>query len=142
MAITQCAPTAFKTELMKGSHNLNTAGNTFKIAMYLSSATLNESTTVYTSTGEVSGTAYVAGGNTLTGQVVSSSGTTSFVDFSDTTWSLSTIANARGAMIYNSTSANKAVCILDFGADKSSVGSDFVIQFPSADANNAIIRLV
>jgi len=142
MAITQCATVGFKTELMKGTHNLNTAGNTFKIALYLSSAVLDETVTAYTATGEASGAVYVAGGNTLAGQVVTSSGSTAYVDFTDSTWAASTIANARGAMIYNSTSANKSVCILDFGADKSSSGSDFVVQFPSADASNAIIRLL
>ena len=140
MAITQCVPTSFKAELVSGTHNFAVAGDTFKIALYTSSATLDATTTAYTSTNEVVGTGYTAGGNTLTGQLVNTSGTTAYVDFADSTWAASTIT-ARGAMIYNSTDANKVVCILDFGVDKSSSASSFVITFPSADATNAILRI-
>lgn len=140
MAITQCVPTAFKNEIMIGTHNLGAAGDTIKIALYTSSATLDATTTAYTATNEVSGTGYVAGGNTLSGQVVTTSGTTAYLDFSDTTWAGSTIT-ARGAMIYNSSKSNKAIAILDFGSDKSSSASSFVITFPSADATNAILRI-
>ena len=140
MAITQCATTSFKREMVQAIHNLAAAGDTIKIALYTSSATLDATTTAYTATNEVTGTGYVAGGNTLSGQVVNTSGTTAYVDFSDTTWAASTIT-ARGAMIYNSSKANRSIIILDFGSDKSSSASSFVITFPSADASNAIIRI-
>jgi len=140
MAITQCATTSFKSEMVQAIHNLAAAGDTIKIALYTSSATLDATTTVYTATNEVTGTNYTAGGNTLSGQVVNTSGTTAYVDFSDTTWAASTIT-ARGAMIYNSSKANRSIIILDFGSDKSSSASSFVITFPSADASNAIIRI-
>lgn len=140
MAITQCATTSFKQEMVQAIHNLAAAGDTIKIALYTSSATLNETTTAYTATNEVVGAGYVAGGNTLAGQVVTTSGTTAYVDFTDSTWAASTIT-ARGAMIYNSSKANRSIIILDFGADKSSSASSFVITFPSADATNAIIRI-
>lgn len=140
MAITQCIPTSFKTELASGTHNLAAAGDVIKCALYTSSATLDATTTAYTTSNEVVGTAYVAGGNTLSGQIVTSSGTTAYLDFADTTWAGSTIT-ARGAMIYNSSKSNKVICILDFGSDKSSSASSFIIQFPSADATNAIIRI-
>ena len=114
--------------------------------MYTSSATLAASTTAYATTNEVSatGTGYTAGGNTLTNVDPTTSGTTALTDFADTTWSSASIT-ARGALIYNSSttagSANRAVCALDFGADKTSTSGDFVIQFPAADASNAIIRI-
>jgi hypothetical protein len=143
MAITQAVATSFKVELMTGTHNFTTStGNVFKIAMYLSTATLGATTTVYTTSGEVTGTAYVAGGNTLTNVTPTNpSGTTAITDFADSTWSASTIANARGALIYNSTNGNKAVVVLDFGSDKSSSAGDFTVQFPVADVSNAIIRI-
>ena len=126
--------------MVQATHNLAAAGDTIKIALYTSSATLDVTTTAYTVTNEVVGAGYVAGGNTLAGQVVTTSGTTAYVDFSDSTWAASTIT-ARGAMIYNSSKANRSIIILDFGADKSSSVSSFVITFPSADATNAIIRI-
>ena len=143
MAITQAMCTSFKKELLEATHNFKTSGsggNTFKIALYTSSATLDASTTAYATTNETTGTAYTAGGNTLVNITPTSSGTTAFCDFSDTTWSASTVT-ARGALIYNSTNSNKAVAVLDFGADKSSTSGDFTIQFPTADATNAIIRI-
>ena len=141
MAITQAMATSFKKELLEAVHNFkNSGGDTFKIALYTSSATLSAATTAYSATNEVSGTNYTAEGNTLTRVDPSSSGTTGFTDFADTTWSSATIT-ARGALIYNSTDSNKAVAVLDFGADKSSSGGDFTITFPAADASNAIIRL-
>ena len=149
MAITQAMTTSFKVELLQGVHNFfsgsgggsaNT-GATFKIALYTSSATINATTTVFTTTNEASGTAYVSGGNTLVNVTPTNpSGTTAITDFGDTTWSTSTIT-ARGAMIYNSTQSNKSVAVLDFGGDKSSSAGDFTIQFPTADASNAIIRI-
>ena len=142
MAITQAMCTSFKKELMEAKHNfLLSGGDTFKIALYTSSATLSAATTAYSATNEVSGTNYSAAGNTLTRIDPSSSGTTAFTDFADTTWASSTIT-ARGAVIYNdSASGDPSVIVLDFGADKSSSAGDFKIVFPVADASNAIIRI-
>jgi hypothetical protein len=141
MAISQAMCTSFKVELLQGVHNFTAStGDTFKIALYTSSATLGASTTAYTTSNEVVGTGYTAGGNTLTNVTPTSSGTTAFTDFADTTWSTATIT-ARGALIYNSTDSNKAVCVLDFGSDKTSTAGDFQIVFPTADATNAIIRI-
>ena len=155
MAITQAMCTSFKQELLQGIHNFTTgsgggtttttgSGNTFKVALYTSSATMSASTTAYATTNEVSGTAYTAGGNTLTNVTPTTSSTTALVDFADSTWSSSTIT-ARGALIYNSStaagSANRAVLVLDFGSDKSSSSGDFTITFPTADASSAIIRI-
>lgn len=141
MAISQAMCTSFKQELLTGTHNFtNGTGDTFKIALFTSSATLGAATTAYSTSNEVSGTGYTAGGNTLTNVTPSSSGTTAFTDFADTTWSSATIT-ARGALIYNSTDSNKAVVVLDFGSDKTSTNGDFTIQFPTADASNAIIRI-
>lgn len=141
MAITQAMCTSFKVELLQGVHDFtNTTGNVFKIALYTSSATLDATTTAYSATNEVSGTGYTAGGNTLTNVTPTSSGTTAFTDFADTTWSNSTIT-ARGALIYNSTQSDKAVCVLDFGTDKTSTSGSFTIVFPAATASDAIIRI-
>lgn len=134
--------TSFKKELLEAVHNFkNSGGSTFKIALYTNSASFDATTTAYTTSNEVSGTGYSAGGNTLTRVDPTSSGTTAFTDFADTTWSSSTIT-ARGAMIYNdSASGNPAVVILDFGSDKTSTNGDFTVVFPTADASNAIIRI-
>ena len=142
MAITQAMCTSFKKEILEAKHNfLNSGGNTFKIPLYTSSASLGAATTAYTTSAETSGTNYTAKGNTLTRIDPSASGTTALTDFADTTWSSSTIT-ARGAMIFNEdTSGDTSVLILDFGSDKSSSSGDFVIQFPAADASNAIIRI-
>ena len=142
MAITQAMCTSFKKEILAAKHNfLNSGGDTFKIPLYTSSASLGASTTAYTTSNETSGTNYTAKGNTLTRVDPSTSGTTALTDFADTTWSSSTIT-ARGAMIFNEdTSGDTSVLILDFGSDKSSSSGDFVIQFPAADASNAIIRI-
>jgi hypothetical protein len=146
MAITTAMCTSFKKELLEGKHDFNaTGGDTFKIALYTSSATLGASTTDYSSSNEVTGTGYSAGGNSLTCIDPTTSGTTAFADFADTTWSSATIT-ANGALIYNSTTdggtgTTNAVCALAFGGDKTSTNGDFVIQFPAADASNAIIRL-
>ena len=142
MALTQAMCTSFKKELMEAKHNfLLSGGNTFKIALYTSSATLSAATTAYSATNEVSGTNYTAKGNTLTRIDPSSSGTTGFTDFADTTWASSTIT-ARGAVIYNDTaSGDPSVIVLNFGADKSSSAGDFTITFPTADASDAIIRI-
>jgi hypothetical protein len=139
MAISQAMCTSFKVELLGGTHDLDT--DTIKIALYTSSATLGSSTTTYSSTNEVaSGSGYTTGGNTLAGASITSSGTTAFVDFTDTTWTSASFT-ARGALIYNSSKSNKAIAVLDFGADKTSTNGDFVVQFPTADASNAIIRI-
>jgi len=134
--------TSFKKEILEAVHNFkNSGGDTFKIALYTNSASFNAATTAYTTSNEVSGTGYSAGGNTLTRVDPTTSGTTAFTDFADTTWSSSTIT-ARGAMIYNDTAAgNPAVVILDFGSDKTSTNGDFTVVFPTADASNAIIRI-
>lgn len=134
--------TSFKVEILKGVHNFtNATGDTFKIALYTSSATLDASTTAYSATNEVSGTGYTAGGNTLTNVTPTSSGTTAYLDFADTTWSSATIT-ARGALIYNSSAAgNPAVAVLDFGADKTSTAGDFTVIFPTANASDAIVRI-
>ena len=141
MAITQAMCTSFKKEILEGVHNfLLSGGDTFKIALFTSSATLSATTTAYSATNEVSGAGYSAGGNTLTRIDPATSGTTAFTDFANTTWSSATIT-ARGAVIYNSTDSDKAVAVLDFGSDKSSSTGDFTIQFPTADASSAIIRI-
>lgn len=141
MAISQAMCTSFKVELLTATHDFtNSTGDTFKIALYTSSATLDASTTAYSATNEVSGSGYTAGGNTLTNVTPTSSGTTAFTDFADTTWSTATIT-ANGALIYNSSKSNKAVAVLAFGGDKTSTAGDFTIVMPTADASNAIIRL-
>jgi|TARA_R110002012_G_scaffold299831_2_gene499151 hypothetical protein len=142
MAISQAMCTSFKQELLEGIHNFkNSGGDTFKIALYTSSASLGAGTTAYTTSNEVAnGNGYTTGGNTLTRVDPSSSGTTALTDFANSTWSASTIT-ARGALIYNDTDSDKAVAVLDFGADKVSSGGDFTVSFPAADASNAIIRI-
>ena len=141
MAITQAMCTSFKQELLVGTHNFtNSSGNSFKLALYTSSASLGAGTTAYTSSNEASGTNYSATGAALTNVTPTTSGTTAFCDFSDLTFSNVTIT-ARGALIYNDTQSDKAVCVLDFGGDKTATAGDFTIQFPTADASNAIIRI-
>jgi hypothetical protein len=155
MAITQAMTTSFKQEILQGIHNFTSGsgggtttttgtGNVFKIALYTSSATLSAATTAYSTSNEVSGTNYIAGGNTLTNVTPTTSSTTALTDFADTTWSSSTIT-ARGALIYNSSTtagaADRAIVVLDFGADKTSTSGDFTIQFPAAGASTAIIRI-
>lgn len=148
MAITQAMCTSFKVDLLNGIHafgttvaRAGTTADTMYMALYTSSATLDDTTTAYSATNEVSGTGYVAGGQALSvSQVPTSSSTTAFLSFSDETWTSSTIT-ARGALIYNSTQSNKSVAVLDFGADKTSTAGDFTVVFPTADASNAIIRI-
>ena len=148
MAITQAMATSFKVEILDSIHNFgvgviraSTAADTFKIALYTSSATLDATTTAYTTSNEVVGTGYTAGGNTLAISVVPvSSGTTAYLSFTNSSWTTATIT-ARGAMIYNSTQSNKCVAVLDFGSDKTSTAGTFTIVFPTADATNAIIRI-
>tara|TARA_R110000751_G_scaffold102185_1_gene196677 strand:- start:553 stop:984 length:432 start_codon:yes stop_codon:yes gene_type:complete len=142
MAITQAMATSFKKELLEAKHNfLNSGGSTFNLALYTSSASLGAATTAYTTTAEVSGTNYTAKGAALTRVDPSTSGTTAFTDFADLTFSNATVT-ANGAMIFNdSASGDPSVCILAFGGDKTSTAGDFTIQFPAADASNAIIRI-
>jgi len=156
MPITQAMCTSFKAELMLAVHDFRvTGGDTFKLALYTSSATIDANTTAYTATNEVTGTGYTAGGGTLTRSGVgttniSTTAGTGFTDFADLTFSTSTIT-ARGALIYNNTPSaannaggtltNAAVAALDFGSDKTSTAGDFTIVFPTFDATNAIIRI-
>ena len=138
MAITQARCSSFKQQILLGEHDLDT--DVIKLALYTSAATLSAATTAYSTSDEVVGTGYTAGGNTLTGATVSLTGTTAFADFADTTWSTATIT-ARGALIYNSSKSNKAIAVLDFGADKTSTAGDFTVQFPTNDASSAVIRV-
>jgi hypothetical protein len=141
MAITQAMCTSFKVELIQGMHNFNASGgDSFKIALYTSAATLGAGTTAYSAPNEVSGTGYTAGGNALTRVDPTSAGTTAFTDFADTPWSGASFT-ARGALIYNATDGNRAVCVLDFGSDKTVSDGTFTIQFPTPDASSAIIRI-
>ena len=146
MAITQAMCTSFKQELLEAGHNFkNSGGHTFKIALFTSSASLDASTTGYSTSNEVSGTGYSAGGGTLTRVDPTTSGTTAFTDFADLTFSTATIT-ANGALIYNTTTGGgsgtvDSVIVLAFGGDKTSTAGDFTIQFPTADASNAIIRI-
>jgi len=143
MAITQAMCTSFKQEILQGVHDFtNGTGDTFKLALYTSSATLSAATTAYSATNEVSNSGtYSAGGGALTNVTPSTSGTTAFTDFADISFTSATIT-ARGALIYNDTAAgDPAVAVLDFGSDKTSTSGTFTIQFPTADASNAIIRI-
>lgn len=142
MAITTAMASSFKRQLLEAVHNfLSSGGDTFKAALYVAAATLDASTTAYSGTNEVAATGgYTAGGATLTRVNPALSGTTAYTDFADVTYAASTIT-ARGMLIYNSTDSNAAVSSHDFGSDKSSSGGDFVLQFPTADASNAILRI-
>lgn len=159
MAITQALCTSFRAETLLGVHDFRPTGDsgacTFKIALYSSSATLSANTTAYTTSGEITGTNYTAGGATLTNLGVTATNTNAstgvgFLDFSDAVWYTATIT-ARGAVIYNSTPkansnanttlTNAAVCVLDFGSDKLTVAGDFTVKFPTADGTSAIIRI-
>jgi hypothetical protein len=147
MTIAQTATTNFKVELPQGIHNFGpTAPDTYKLALYTAAANLDASTAVYTSAGEVVGAGYTAGGNTLVISVTPVAANnlagvpTSFWSFANTSWSGATFT-ARGALIYNSTEGNKAVAVLDFGADKTVNNDTFQVIFPTPDANSAIVRI-
>lgn len=150
MAIAQTLTTSFLKELFLGVHDFRTSGgDTFKIALYSSSATLNADTTAYTSTGEISGTNYTAGGATLTNAGVSSSDGVAYVTFNNPTWASASFT-ARGALIYNTTPSangvsgaltNPSVCVLDFGSDKTVTARTFTVTIPSATSSTALIRL-
>lgn len=140
MPIAQTATNSFVAESWQGTHNFGPSGaDTFKIALYTGNATLNADTTAYSATNEVSGTGYVAGGNTLTinsNPTASSDG--AFVSFANSVWTGT--FTARGALIYNATKSNKAVAVLDFGADKTAV-TGLTVQFPTPGATTAVLRI-
>ena len=142
MAIDSTLTTSFKKELLEAKHNfLASGGNSFKLALYTSSASIGAATTAYTTSNEASGTNYTAGGAALTNVNPTSSGTTGFTDFNDLTFSNATVT-ARGCMIYNDTaSGDPSVACIDFGGDNTSTAGDFTIVFPSAAASTAIIRI-
>jgi hypothetical protein len=148
MAISQTATTSFKVELLQAVHNFGpTSPDTFKIALYTGSATLGPTTTAYSTTNEVVGTNYTAGGNTLTISVSPTSGNnsssvpTAYISFANTSWTSASFT-ARGALIYNSSVAgNPSVAVLDFGSDKTVSNDTFQIAFPTPDANSAIVRI-
>ncbi len=145
MAITSAVCTSFKVELLKGVHNFTaTTGNTFKIALYTSDATLGASTTAFSATNEItntSGTAYTAAGATLTSVTPVASSTTAVCDFNDVSYTSASFT-ANGALIYNDSASGDPACVvIAFGGDKTVSSGTFTIQFPTADASNAIIRL-
>jgi hypothetical protein len=142
MAITQSMCTSFKKALLNGEMDFSAdTSQVFKIALYTSSATLNAATTAYSTDNEASGTGYTAGGSTLSITAPTTSGTTAYLDFADVTWSAATIT-ARGALIYLADGdTNPAIAVLNFGSDKTSSAGNFTVQFPTADAANAIVRI-
>ena len=143
MTISQTATTSFKVELAQALHNFGpTAPNTFKIALYTSSASLGSTTTAYTATGEVaSGSGYTTGGETLVVSTTpTSSGIIMYLSFSDVTWAGASFT-ARGALIYNSTNSNRSVAVLDFATNQTGTGNNFIIRFPSSNVTSAIIRI-
>ena len=147
MALQQTATTSFKVELLQGIHNFGpTSPDTFKVALYTGAANIGPTTTVYTTSGEVVGAGYVAGGNTLAISVSPTSGNnsssvpTAYISFGNSSWTNATFT-ARGALIYNSTEGNKSVAVLDFGSDKTVSNDTFQIIFPTPDANSAIVRI-
>ena len=142
MAITSTLTSSFKKELLEGVHNFkNSGGDTFKLALYTSSATLGATTTAFVTTGQASGTGYSTGGGTLTRVDPSIDGTTAITDFADLTFSSVTLT-AAGAAIYKTTGGgNELVLVLDFGGNKTATNGDFVIQFPTNNSSSAIIRI-
>ncbi len=142
MAITQTLTDTFLQDCLDGGHNLGNGGNTLKIALYTSSASLGATTSAYTTSNEVSGTGYTAGGETLSSQAVAfdSSNNVAYFDAADPAWTTATIT-ARGALIYNNSKSNASIAVLDFGSDFTSTAGTFTIQLPSAAYNTAIIRI-
>ena len=141
MAITQAICTSFKQELMEGTHNFKSSGgDSLKVALYTSSATINATTTAYSATNEISGTNYSSGGAALTNVSPTTTSTIAFVDFSDVSWTTASFT-ARGALIYNSTDSNKAIAVLDFGADYTVTAGPFTIVWPAASSSAAILRI-
>lgn len=137
MAITSSVCNSYKKECMEGTHS---SSDTYKIALFTSSATLDEDTTAYSSTNEAAGTGYSAGGKTLSGFSASLDGSVAVLDFSDPTWTTASFT-ARGALIYNSSKSNKAVAVFDFGGNITSSGGNFTIPFPTANGTTGLIRL-
>jgi hypothetical protein len=137
MAFDQTLTTSFKQDILLGVHDLET--DDIKMALFLATADLGAATTVYTTTGETSGTGYTAGGLTLTGVTVLTSGTTAYVDFADPSWNPANFT-ARGALIYNASKSNKAIAVLDFGSDKTTT-TTFTVQMPANTATSALIRI-
>jgi hypothetical protein len=137
MAFDQTLTTSFKQDILLGVHDLET--DDIKMALFLATADLGAATTVYTTTGETSGTGYTAGGLTLTGVTVLTSGTTAYVDFADPSWDPANFT-ARGALIYNASKSNKAIAVLDFGSDKTTT-TTFTVQMPANTATSALIRI-
>ena len=143
MANTSAICNSFKTEILKAVHNFTAStGNTFKIALFTSSATLGAGTTAYAATGmnEMSGTGYTAGGKALTSVTPSLDSTTACCDFDDISWTSATFT-ANACLIYNDSSSDKAVCAVAFGGDKSVSSGTFTIQFPAKAATTAIVRI-
>ena len=142
MAIAQAVANSFKSEILQGIHDLESGGDVFKLGLYTSQATLSSATTSYTTSNEVADSGqYVAGGGVLQSQQVSlATGGVAIVDFADLSLTGVTLT-ARGALIYNSTEAKKAVCVLDFGADKTATSGTFTIQFPNFTSSSAILRI-
>ena len=142
MAISQTLTDTFLQDCLDGGQDLGTSGNTLKIALYTSSASLGATSSAYSATNEVSGTGYTAGGATLSSQAVAydSTNQVAYFDAADPSWSSATIT-ARGAMIYNNTKSNASIAILDFGSDYSSSNGTFQVQLPSAAYNTALIRI-
>jgi hypothetical protein len=137
MSIIQTQTTSFKAELYQAIHDLLT--DTLKIALYTGDATLNESTTVYSTIYEVTGTGYTAGGVTITGVSVNSSEYTAYVSFNNPSWASASFTT-RAALIYNSSKANRSIAVLDFGSDKTVSGNTFTITLPTNNASDALIR--
>jgi hypothetical protein len=142
MAITQAVANSFKGEILTGTHNFTAAtGNVFKLALYTSASTMSSATTIYTSTAEVANTGqYVTGGGILTNVSPVVSSGVAFIDFADISFTGVTLT-AAGALIYNTSASNKAVCVLDFGADKTATSGTFTIQFPADTTAAAILRI-
>ena len=142
MAIVQAPCTSFKQELAQGVHNFSAVGgDAFKLALYTSAATLGATTTVYTTTGEASGTGYSAGGIALTNVGVATSGVIAYLSFVSPAVFTGVTLTCRGALIYNSSKSNKAVCVLDFGDDISALGQNLNVTFPPVNLTSAIIRI-
>jgi len=142
MAISQTLTDAFLQDCLDGGQDLGNGGNTLKIALYTSSASLGATTASYNNSNEVSGTGYTAGGASLSSQAVAfdSTNQVAYFDAADPAWTTASIT-ARGALIYNNTKSNASIAVLDFGSDYTSTAGTFTVQLPSAAYNTAIIRI-
>ena len=144
MAISSAICNSFKQEILVGTHNFTaSSGNTFKLALYTSSASMGASTTAYSTSNEISntsGSAYSAGGKEITSVTPALDGSTACCDFADVSWTSASFT-ANGCLIYNDTQSDKACAVIAFGGDKTVSSGTFTIQFPTADASNAIIRI-